>query len=81
MIPIDLSYGGRGGMAETGVNLSQHKQCFDCRYPSRNPSGEVVRSGGIQVEKADRRKVRQIGNGDTGSWRGQETFDSAPLIA
>lgn len=77
-VPLDVSYGGRAGVAETGVNLGKSRRCFACRYPSFDSSGTLVR--GMSGGKADKRQVRQLGGGDIGSW-GDGTWESAQLIA
>ena len=78
-VPLDVSYGGRSGMAETGVNLGKSKRCFGCRYPSFDSSGTLVR--GMSGGKAKKQQVRQLGGGDVGSWGGEASWDSAQLIA
>ena len=69
---VDLSYGGR---------LPQGKQCFECRYPFWNASGEVVRGArpSVQADTVSL-KVRQMGNPRAGSWKGAATYDAAPLV-
>lgn len=77
-VPLDVSYGGRAGIAETGVNLGKSKRCFSCRYPSFDSSGTLVRKG--SGAKAEKREVKQLGGGDVGSW-GDGSWDNAQLIA
>lgn len=79
-VPIDLTYGGRAGLAETGINLSKNKRCFSCRYPNANPSGEVVRGKLPAQAKVQTRHVRQAGGGLDGTWS-DASWDDAPLIA
>ena len=81
-VEMDVSYGGRAGLAQTGFNMSKNRRCFSCRYPNFNPSGEVVRGKTLPTKgtKVDRRKVRQAGGGLDGIW-GEGSWDNAPLIA
>ena len=67
---MDLSFGGR---------LPSGEQCFDCRYPFYNASGDMVPRGAV-LSDAKQLGVKQRGNPKVGSWQGQATFDAAPLV-
>lgn len=74
----DLSMGGR---AMPGIHSI--KQCFECRYPGVDASGDVIKTrggGAVNAETVATMKVRQQGNPRVGSWGGAHTFDNAPNI-
>lgn len=65
---LDVSY---GGTVPPGVGALR-KQCFDCRYPMFNATGDLIRGKGAITKgtQMQSKRVRQIANGEVGSWDG-----------
>ena len=79
-ITVDTTYGG--ARPELIAQGGKVKQCFDCRYPWPNASGEIIKGHGTPVKatSTSTKNVRQVGNPQMGSATLGTLFDGAVLI-
>jgi hypothetical protein len=71
---MDVSYGGTVPPQVGAVR----KQCFDCRYPMYNATGDLITGRGIQAgTKLQAKNVRQLGDPRQGSTTIDSLFDNA----
>lgn len=82
-IKVNTEFGGaRPELAAMGGKI---KQCFSCRYPWPDASGEIDGGRGMgglssaNVSNVDSKRVRHFGNPRAGSWN-SSSWENAPLI-